>query len=181
MPITIANGRKEQDKDSVGGFKALYFINNQIVKSDITYDATNTDVIDTIVNVDTLYKFELKGENSFNQNIMADPIAGTTYFEQNLSIKLKKQDAATSKNVKLLAYSMPHCVLQDYNGKFYIAGLLNGLDVTGGEISGGGKMADFNGYSLTFKGQEVCYANLLDATTEAAMLTLFTSATMVTV
>jgi hypothetical protein len=180
MPITIANGRKEQDKDSVGGFKALYFINNQIVKSDITYDATNTDVIDTIVNVDTLYKFELKGENSFNQTIMADPIAGTTYFEQNLSVKLKKQDAATSKNVKLLAYSMPHCILQDYNGKFYIAGLLNGLDLVGGEISGGGKMADFNGYSLTFKGEEVCYANLLDATTEAAMLTLFTGATLVT-
>jgi hypothetical protein len=181
MPITIANGRKEQDKDSVGGFKALYFINNQIVKSDITYDATNTDVIDTIVNVDTLYKFELKGDNSFNQTIMADPIAGTTYFEQNLSIKLKKQDAQTSKNVKLLAYSMPHCILQDYNGKFYIAGLLNGLDLVGGEISGGGKMADFNGYSLIFKGEEVCYANLLDATTEAAMLTLFTAATMVTV
>ena len=76
---------------------------------------------------------------------------------------------------------MPHCVIQDYNGKFYIAGLLNGLDVTGGEIAGGTKMADFNGYSLTFKGEEVCYANLLDASTEAAMLTLFTSATMVLV
>ena len=76
---------------------------------------------------------------------------------------------------------MPHCVIQDYNGKFYIAGLLNGLDVTGGEIAGGSKMGDFNGYSLTFKGEEVCYANLLDATTEAAMLTLFTSATMVLV
>jgi hypothetical protein len=180
MACVIANGRIEQCKDSVGGLKAVYFINYQIEKSDVTYDATNTDMITTITNVDTLYKFELKGENSFEQNIITDRNNGTTYFEQTLSLKLKKQDIATSKNIKLLAYGRPHVVVEDNNGKFFIMGLNHGADVTGGNIAGGLKMSDFNGYSLTFKAEEECYANFLNASTQAAMVTLFTSATLVT-
>jgi hypothetical protein len=71
-------------------------------------------------------------------------------------------------------------VVEDNNGKFFIMGLNHGADVTGGTIAGGTKMADFNGYSLTFKAEEECYANFLNASTQAAMVTLFTSATLVT-
>jgi hypothetical protein len=180
MPITIANGRIEQDKDSVGGLRAMYLINYQIAPTDITYDATNTDMIDAITNVDSLYKFDLRGENSWEQDVITDPSAGTTFYKQKLAIRLKKHDAATSKNLKLLAYSRPHIVIQDNNGRFYIMGLTNGVDVTGGSIAQGAKMGDFSGYSLTLEADEKCYANHLDAATEAAMVTLFTSATLVT-
>ena len=181
MACVLANGRVEQCKDSVGGIKNIYFINFQIENSDVTYDATNTDMITAITNVDSLYKYEVKGsDNIFDQDIMSDRNAGTTYIQQVLTVKFKKQDIATSKNIKLLSYGRPHIVIENNLNQFFIMGLKHGADVTAGKISTGGAMKDFNGYSLTFTAEEECYANFLNASTQAAMVTLFTSATLVT-
>jgi len=180
MACTISSGRIEQCKDSVSGLKNVFFINYQIEKSDVTYDVTNTDLITAVVNVDSLYKFELKStENSFEQTINSDRNNGTTFFTQTLNIKLKKQDIATSKAVKILSYGRPHIVIETNAGQFFLMGLRQGCDVTAGSLSSGSAMGDFNGYSLTFEAMEECYANFLNATTQAAMVTLFTSATLV--
>jgi len=180
MACTIANGRIEQCKDSVSGLKAIYFINYQIATSDVTYDVTNTDMITAVTNVDSLYKYELKStENSFEQTINSDRNNGTTFFTQTLNVKFKKQDIATSKNIKLLSYGRPHVVVSTNSGQFFLMGLNHGADVTAGALSSGASLGDFNGYSLTFEAMEECYANFLNATTETAMVTLFTSATLV--
>ena len=96
MACDISKGRLEECKDQVGGLKSVYFINYQIARADITYDATNTDMITAITNVDVLYKYELKGvDNTFDQDVVSDRNAGTTYFSQKLNIRLKHQDIAT--------------------------------------------------------------------------------------
>ena len=180
MACSIANGRVEQCKDSVSGLRNIYFINYQIEPSHVTYDVTNTDLITAVTNVDSLYKFELKStENSFEQTINSDRNNGTTFFTQTLNIKLKKQDIATSKSIKLLSYGRPHVVIQTNSNQFFLMGLNHGADVTAGALSSGSDMASFNGYSLTLEAQEECYANFLNAATETAMVALFTSATLV--
>ncbi|CAB4153404.1 hypothetical protein UFOVP622_26 [uncultured Caudovirales phage] len=180
MACTIASGRIEQCKDSVSGLKAIYFINYQIEPSHVTYDVTNTDMITAVTNVDSLYKFELKStENSFEQTINSDRNNGTTYFTQTLNAKLKKQDVTTSKVVKLLAYGRPHVVISTNSGQFFLMGLNHGADLTAGALSSGAALGDFNGYSLTLEAMEECYANFLNASSESAMVTLFTSATLV--
>ena len=182
MACIIASGRAEVCKESVGGLKAVYFINNQISASgDVTYDGTNTDMITAVTNVDNLYKFELKAnDNNYVETITSDRNNGTTFFQQVLNIKLKKHDAATHKLVKLLAYGRPHVVVATNNNQFFLAGLERGMDVTGGTIVSGGALGDHSGYTLTFTGEERVPANLLNAATETAMVTLFTSATLVT-
>lgn len=181
MACNLANGRVESCKDSISGIDAVYFINYQIESSDVTYNGTNTDQIDAITNVDNLYKFEVKGSaNSFNQSIKSDRNNGTTYFEQTLTIELKKQDVATSKMVKLLAYGRPHIVVKTRSNQFFIMGLTQGSDMTAGEIGTGAAAGDFNGYKLTFVAEEAVYANFLNASTQSAMVSLFTSATLVT-
>ena len=180
MACSIAAGRIEQCKDSVSGLRNIYFINYQIEPSHVTYDVTNTDLITAVTNVDSLYKFELKStENSFEQTINSDRNNGTTFFTQTLNIKLKKQDIATSKSIKLLSYGRPHVVIQTNSNQFFLMGLNHGADVTSGALSSGSDMASFNGYSLTLEAQEECYANFLNAATETAMVALFTSATLV--
>ena len=173
MSCLIANGRGEVCKDTVGGLKNIYFINYGIDKADITYDGTDTDMIDAITGVPSLYKFELKGTNSFEQVVTSSRENGTTFVEQTLSIQLKKQDAATTKNVKLLAYGRSHIVVENNAGQYFLAGLERGMDVTTGTISNGTALGDFNGYSLTFVGQEKLPANFLDCSTEAGLATLF--------
>jgi len=179
MACDLANGRVEPCKDSIGGLDAIYFVNFGIEESDVTY-TSGTDEISDINGVTSLYKYELKGTNSFEQTIQSSRENGTTFFEQVLSIELKKQDLATTKNVKLLAYGRPHIVVRNRAGQFKIAGLFRGMDMTAGTISDGVAMGDFNGYKLTFTGMENVPANFLDCSTEAELATLFSAATIVT-
>ena len=101
---------------------------------------------------------------------------GTTFFEQVLTLELKSQDAATTKQIKLLSYGRPHVVVETNNGQYFIAGLLRGMDVTGGTIENGASLSDYNGYKITLSGQEKTPANHLDCATEAALATLFATA-----
>ena len=190
MSCDIANGRLEACKDSVSGLDAIYIINYgdynpdpAALGGDVTYSATAglEDVITEIANVATVYKFELKGANSFEQTIQTSRDNGTTFFEQALTIQLKKQDAATHKTIKLLAYGRPHIIVRTRGNQFFIAGLQRGCDVTAGTVSSGTAMGDFNGYNLTFTGMENVPANFLNCSAEDTLLaTILDCASVVT-
>lgn len=179
MSCDITNGRIEQCKDSVSGLKAIYFINYDDVDSDttyVTYNATDGDVIDSWEPLAalTMYKYELKSTaNSFTTTINSSRDNGTTFFEQTLVANLKRQDFATHKNVKLLAYGRPRIIVRSMTDQFFVMGLDQGADVSAGEISSGAALGDFNGYSLTFTAQEELPANFLNVSTEAALKTAF--------
>jgi hypothetical protein len=112
----------------------------------------------------------LKVANSFEQTIQTSRDNGTTFFEQALTIQLKKQDAATHKTIKLLAYGRPHIIVRTRGNQFFIAGLQRGCDVTAGSVSSGAQMGDFNGYNLTFTGMENLPANFLNCSAEDTLL-----------
>ena len=183
MSCEISNGRIEQCKDSVSGLKAIYIINYDKLNSDsavyLTSPAGSEDVIDTWVPIDTstalqLFKYELKSTaNSFTTAINSSRDNGTTFFTQTLVANLKRQDAATTKNVKLLAYGRPRIVVRTMTDQFFLMGLDQGADVSAGEISTGAALGDFNGYSLTFTAEEELPANFLDCNTEAGLKLLF--------
>jgi hypothetical protein len=182
MSCDIANGRLEQCKDSVSGLDAIFFINygDYNAETDVAYNVTNTDMIDDVNNVASLYKYELKGANSFEQAINSSRENGTTFVEQTLTIQLKKQDAATHKTVKLLAYGRPHIVVKTRNNQYFLMGLERGADLTAGTISSGVQLGDMSGYSLTFTAQENIPANFLNCSSDSGLATLFSSATIVT-
>lgn len=179
MSCDITNGRIEQCKDSVSGLKAIYFINYDDVDSDttyVTYNATDGDVIDSWEPLAalTMYKYELKSTaNSFTTTINSSRDNGTTFFEQTLVANLKRQDFATHKNVKLLAYGRPRVIVRSMTDQYFVMGLDQGADVSAGEISSGAALGDFNGYSLTFTAQEELPANFLNVATEAELKTAF--------
>jgi hypothetical protein len=179
----------EACKSGVSGLDAIYFINfgdfnpdSSTAGGDVTYSTTAgyEDTISEIASVSSLYKFELKGANSFEQTIQTSRDNGTTFFEQVLTVQLKKQDVATHKTVKLLAYGRPHIVVKTRDNQFFIAGLQRGCDVTAGTISSGTAMGDFNGYNLTFTGMENLPANFLNTNSESDMASvIFNGATIV--
>ena len=160
MACDLSLGRLEPCKDSVGGLKNLYFVNFGDLGA-ITYDATNTDVIDAIAGTPSAYKYEIKGASSFTQNIQSSRDTGTTAFEQVIEVTLKKLTVADHMQIKLLAYGRPHVVVEDNNGNLFLAGLEHGCDVTGGTIVTGTAMSDLSGYTLTLTGMEKKPANFL--------------------
>lgn len=181
MSCDIANGRLEACKDSVSGIDAIYIINYGInYPTDVTFSSVlgEEDVITAVAGISTLYKFELKGANSFEQNIQSSRDNGTTFFEQVIVAQLKRQDFTTHKTVKLLSYGRPHIVVRDRNLNFFLAGLERGCDVTAGTFSTGSALGDFSGYNLTFTGMENIPAPFLDCNDETSLAALFGGATI---
>ena len=63
MSCDISRGRLEPCKDSVGGINAVYFINKGDLGA-VTYDATDTDVIDAVAGTPSAYKFDVRGAST---------------------------------------------------------------------------------------------------------------------
>ena len=124
------------------------------------------------------YKYELKGNSSFEQAVNSSRENGTTFFEQTLNLTLKKLSKEDHKEIKLLAYGHPHVAVEDYNGNVFLMGLENGADVSGGTIVTGAAMGDLSGYTLTLAGMEVKPANFVSGPTAADPFAGMTSATV---
>ena len=167
----ISLGRLEPCKTSVGGLKAVYIMNNGDATG-VTYDATDTDAITAIAGTPTGYKYDLKGNSSFEQTINSSRENGTTFFTQTLNLTLKGITAKDLKQIKLLAYGRPQIIVEDNNGKFFYTGLKNGMEVTGGTIVSGAAMGDLSGFTLTIVGEEPVPANMIITSLTTAGVTI---------
>lgn len=161
MSCDITRGRLEPCKNSVGGLKAVYFVNFGDLGA-IAYNVTDTDVIDTIGGTPNAYKYDLKGDSTYEEAINSDRKTGTTFFTQTLTLNLKKLTAKDHKELKLLIWGRTHVIIEDNNENFFIAGLTRGMDVTGGSITTGAALGDMSGYSLTLEGEEPVPANFFE-------------------
>ena len=164
MACLLTHGRAEVCKEFVGGIKSIYFINYGDLGA-IGYGTINTDAsdqINTIAGTMSLFKYDLKGANSFEQTVTSSRENGTTFVEQTLTFTIKGLDATTTKQMKLLAWGRPHVIIKTNANNFFLAGLNHGMDVTTGLIANGTAMGDLNGYTLTLVGQEPTPANHLN-------------------
>lgn len=168
----IGLGRIEPCKDQVGGLDAVYFCNfDDLPTIAITVNAS-TDEVTAVTGDPMLYKYDLKGTSNLEQTVTSSRDNGTTFFDQVLSLNLKKQDLSTHKEVKLLAHGRPKVIVRDNNSNFFLVGFEHGADVNGGTISSGTAFGDFTGYNLTFQAMEKSAALFLNATTEAQLIGL---------
>ena len=174
MACDLTRGRKEPCKDVVGGLKAVYF-------TDFGDFGAVTQTDDEITDMDgtfTAYKYELKGNSSFEQAITSSRENGTTFFEQTLNLTLKKLDKETNKELKLLAFGRPHVAVEDYNGNVFVMGLEHGAEVSGGSIATGSSMSELSGYSITLSASELKPANFVSSPTAADPFDGMSSATV---
>lgn len=162
MACDISLGRLEPCKDSNGGLKAVYFVNWGEVTGVGYGGGDQTDAINDIVGSPlNAYRYELKGNSSFTQTITSSRENGTTFFQQELALTLKKLSIVDNKQIKLLSYGRPQVIVEDNNGNLFYCGLEHGMDVTGGTIVSGAAMGDLSGYTLTLTGMEPVPANFL--------------------
>jgi len=172
MACQIAAGRLEPCKDVVGGLKAVYLSNfDAFGFDDITFNGTDGE-ISAIANTPETFKYELKGNNDFNETITTSRENGTTFYEQVLTLNLKKLTPKTHKELKFIVANRPHVFVEDNNGNIFLAGAEFGMDVTAGNITRGVAMADASGYSLTLTGMERQPAEFLDDTLTAVGVTV---------
>ena len=177
MSCDITKGRLLDCKDAVGGLKAVYFINyssytnitakTRLTYRDFTYETTDgygTMIKDfgTPTDKPSAFKYDLHLGNDLTQNIQSSAENGTLYFEQVLSLTLKKLTNADNQNIQEMASGHPYVIIEDQMGNFWYAGLVNGMDVTGGTAVTGQAFGDLNGYTLTLTGMERNLANFIE-------------------
>jgi len=172
MACTIGSGRTEPCKDVVGGLKNVYIINFEASNYAVTENSTDTAANMSVPRISEVgsasnvqsYRFQLKGNSSYTENLQASRENGTLAFEQVLELQLKKLTKESHKEIKALSFGRPHIIVEDYNGNLFLAGREHGMEVTGGTIVTGTAMSDMSGYTLTFTGMERKPAQLLDDT-----------------
>ena len=98
MACILTTGRKVPCKSAFGGIKTVYFADYGTVGT-ITVDATTKEA--TLTDIATeWFEYDVKGNSSLETTVTSSRENGTTVAEQTLTVSLKKQDAATNKEVK---------------------------------------------------------------------------------
>jgi len=148
----LSAGRKEVCKESVGGLQGVYFINYYTASA-----VTNANDLVTALNNpsgSSVYYYELKGNSSYTETVNSSRENGTTFFQQELTLNLKKLTNEMTTQLKLMAYGRPKVVVWTLNGEALLIGDKEGCDVTAGTIQTGGALGDLFGYSVTLTGLE---------------------------
>jgi hypothetical protein len=160
MPCNLSAGRNEVCKESIGGIQGVYFIN--YTTGSFTKNAGGEV---TSLSGSTAYYYQLKGNSTYTETVNSSRDNGTTFFNQELVLNLKKLTNEMTTQLKLMAYGRPQIIIWTNNGDALLVGEKLGADVTAGTISTGAALGDLYGYSVTFQGMEQLPAAFISGST----------------
>jgi ligand-binding sensor domain-containing protein len=153
MACALTSGYTFDCKDNIGGLKSVWFIGYNDVASLTEASGVITAITKGAGKV--FYKYQLvRNTASFTENIAGSIENGTVVFNQELLIVINKMQTSMRNEMLLLAKNNMMAVVEDQNGRYWLAGRFNGLDLLTGSVSTGLAQADRNGYSFTFSGGE---------------------------
>lgn len=151
-------------KNNVGGVKKVWLANfSEVTGTTITtlndpiYTGSTEAMVASIAMESGafFYTFDtVKETSSFSENINISVQNGTLSFVPTITLIFNKLDAETRNTIQMLATSLLIAIVEDANGKRWMFGLDQGLDLTAVESTSGTALADRNGSTLTFTGAE---------------------------
>lgn len=170
----ISRGRQVQDKDNVGGLRAVYFLAYDETKYngglEPTFDVTNVKLIDSFSDLgasDSWYKYDLQGTSTADENLTASRENGTIMTEQTLVLNLKKITTEDQEDIYDLATGRYFILVESKgpngnDGVLRLFGTRYGCDMTTTAITSGAALGDLAGYAATFVGMEPNPSNITD-------------------
>lgn len=162
MSCNLSAGRNEVCKDSIGGLAGVYFLNYTTG----SFTKNGSGEVTAFPSGSTVYYYQLKGTSAYTETVNTSRENGTTFFNQELVLNLKKLTNEMTTQLKLMAFGRPQIVVHTMNGDALLVGEAEGADVTAGTIQTGAAMGDLYGYSITFQGQEKLPAAFLSGSTQ---------------
>jgi len=153
-----------------GGTKECYLIELENILSLTESSGTITAI--TKVTGKQFRKYALVLDTAaFDETITGNRQNGTLFYAQKGSVIINKQQVAMRNEIMLLAKNNLVIVIRDQNFTNRLYGRVNGLRLAAGSAATGTTLADRNGYTLDFTGNEPELSPFL---TDAAVLTLQT-------
>ncbi len=101
------------------------------------------------------YKYELpKGVGQFTETTNARIENGTIFYQQEMTLVINRLTQEVRNQLRLASNGRLLAIVTDRNGKYWLLGETNGIEVTGGTAQSGTAMGDRGGYELTFTAME---------------------------
>ncbi len=152
MSCVLTQGYAYDCKNNVGGIKRVYIGS----RDDVNQITIADGVIDNITMFQNVfYLYDLVRESSnFSETVTTNVQNGTVFYSQSLEIVLNKLQVNTRNEIILLGQNRLCIIVEDNNGRYWMLGYKNGIDLTGGGSASGTAYGDRNGYTLTFTGSE---------------------------
>jgi len=154
MACDISSGRVVDCKDQIGGISRVFIGNYADMINNATWAAVTNDTVTAIAAQD-FYQFDVRPEtSSMTVTYASDAAAGTTFFEQALSLTFQRLDATDIADIRALCQGRPNIWVEDNNSNVWLLGAEFGCNVTGGNLVTGTSFADLTGYTIDFSGRE---------------------------
>lgn len=163
-------GRGVGCKDALGGIKRIYVA--EWSEDDWSWDAVTsgttpgvTIAAGSLLTAVEFYTYDMtRGSGSLTQTITADLTAGTVFFDQVCSVTFNKAATTDIAEISNLVKGRCSVLVQDNNDNWFVMGLKNGVEVSGGTAQTGAAAGEQNGFTLEFSAQEVAPAPFLAVT-----------------
>lgn len=171
MACALTQGYSIDCLEGFGGIKNAWFANFNDISAIV---ASSGDVITGLTKATgkKFYKYQLAQETSdFKDSPNGNPQNGTLFYKHELNIVLNTRSTAVRNEVLLLAKAKLLAVVEDRNGKYWMLGRTNGLDMEKGDSGSGKAAGDRNGFELTFGGEEPALAIEVNSTVATALET----------
>jgi len=162
MACALTTGYKLGCRDSVGGITEIRLAPFTAVTSIVTNASSQVTTITgsvgsgtTGAGVSGFYKYELpKGVGQFTETINASTENGTVFYQQEATLIINKLQQAVRNELRLVTTARMMAIVKDRNGKYWLLGKNNGIEVSAGTSQTGTAMGDRSGYELTLTGME---------------------------
>jgi len=180
---TISSGRGYFCQGQVGGIKKVFLANYYDAESiiDVTTDLNGsvTDIITKAGGSLNFYEFDLDRQlSSFNQTILTGK-GGAVAYQTDLDLHMSHDSEESWARMQKIVEGLWQIIVLDNNGVYYLLGVENGVELSGGTYAHGGDVAygDYVGYVLQMTGAEAVPAYNCSSTTSP--MKAWTSGTLV--
>lgn len=149
----IINGDEIDCRDSVGGIEEIYVTEFQ--NKNVLTESSGVVTAFTLLSGKRFWTYQLEKENAeLTETAQVSVENGTVFFDQSISVTLKKWSAAKRNKVNLLQQNRLLVIAKYRTGVYVLLGKTAGLDLTVIEQKSGKAYGDLNGFTLTFTGKE---------------------------
>jgi len=153
MACALTTGYKLGCRDNVGGITEVRLIAFNSVTGTVVFNASGT--VTGTFPASGFFKYEVpKGAGQFTETVNASTENGTIFYQQELTFPINRMTQDVRNELRLLGLNRLMAIVTDRNGKYWLLGQANGLDITAGTAQTGTAMGDRNGYEMTFTGME---------------------------
>ena len=160
----ISSGRGHFCQGQVGGIKTIFLVNWYSANKIITVSADDaTGVVSALTQVTSptptalqFYQLDLDRQtSSLNQTITTGG-GGAINYEQALDVHMSHDSQESWARMQNVTEGVFQVIILDNNGVYYLAGVDNGISVTGGTYAHRGDVAftDYVGYIMQMVGSE---------------------------